>query len=346
MLGSLKGIPLRIFALILGILVVGLGVYLSFIQSAGYEKATATIISIEEDPNYIPDTQTENDKQYVVTVKYTVDGKDYTRVLDSYSSSYEVGKEVEVRYNPKDPGTVHSSPVFGYVFMAIGGVIVIIAIIWTVLEKTSAKRLKQSGGETVYMPSVKGKKRTLYFLTDLGTAKYGHRIEDSSRTVLYEAKMTKFTLTTPFCFDFIDHKNNITTPHLIGHEEETEWNTLLIDNHYTFTLDGEDIWKHLNRNGISVRTKITKKKTPTPVFTIFRDGLEIADMEATSQYVHEEDAEEHKEAAMVPVRGFYRITTREINLDLLFVTILAFARSGAGDDKGGRIGMVKGTIKD
>lgn len=345
MLGSFKGIPLKVLALVLAVVALGAGVYISFFQSAGFQKTTATIVSIKEDPNYVPDPQTENDKQYIVTIKYTVDGKDYTGVLDSYSSDYKVGKEVEVRYDPKNPGTVHSSPFFGYVLTAIGGAVLLFVIIWTVKEKSAVKRLKQIRGETVYQPSEKGEQRTLYFLTDVGTPKYGHRIEDKNRRVLYEAKMTKFTMTAPFGFDFIDHENNTVTPHLVGHEEETDWNSLLLDNHYTFKLDGEDIWNHLRRNGISVDSKIAHNDTIAPAYRILRDGEEIATMVSTSQYVHEEDAAAHKVAGKLAVQGFYRIQTSEKNLDLLFVTVLAFARSGAADDKGGRFGMLKGTLK-
>ena len=153
--------------------------------------------------------------------------------------------------------------------------------------------------------------------------------------MLYEAKMTKFSPLSDFHFDFIDHEKNKTTPHLIGHEEETDWNSFLIDNHYTFKIDGEDIWKHLKRNGISVQSKLGADKTLSVGYTIFRDGNQIATVETTSKYVHEEDEEAHSIASKIPVQGFYRIHTGERNLDLLFVTILAFARSGASDDKGG-----------
>ena len=68
---------------------------------------------------------------------------------------------------------------------------------------------------------------------------------------------------------------------------------------------------------------------------LFGNGAEIGYIEASSQYVHEEDAEEHAVANKVQVPGFYRIFTSEKNLDLLFVVALAFARSGATDDKGG-----------
>ena len=105
MLGSFRGIPFKIFALILAVIALGAGVYISFFQSAGFEKTTATIISIEDDPDYTPNHDDPNDRQRIVTIKYTVDGKDYTRKLDSDSPDYSVGKEVEVRYDPKNPGT-------------------------------------------------------------------------------------------------------------------------------------------------------------------------------------------------------------------------------------------------
>ena len=76
-----------------------------------------------------------------------------------------------------------------------------------------------------------------------------------------------------------------------------------------------------------------------------RDGYEIARARQTSQYVHEEDAEQHKAASAIPVQGFFRVWTREQNLDLVFMTLLAFARSGAGDDKGGNFGAIIGTLE-
>ncbi len=82
-----------------------------------------------------------------------------------------------------------------------------------------------------------------------------------------------------------------------------------------------------------------------PRYRISRDGVKIAVLESSSQYVHEEDAEQHKTASAIPVQGFFRVWTREQNLDLVFMTLLAFARSGAGDDKGGSFGAIIGTLE-
>ena len=343
---SVKGPGFKIVAAVIALAALIFGVYSTFFQSSGYETTTATIISVEEDPDYIPDPNSTNDKQYIVMAKYSVDGKDYTAKLDSYDPGYKVGGEVEVRYDPKDPSKMTSGFKFGIVFMIIGGVLLFGIIFISIKNKSSVKKLKEDvENDITYAPSEKGAERKLYFLTDLGTPKYGHRIEDANRRVLYEAKMTKFSPFSDFGFNFIDHEHNKTTAHLVGHQEDTEWNSLILDNHSGFPLDGENIWKHLKRNGVTVNSKFADGKVLTSSYTIFRDGVQIAYVEASSQYVHEEDAEAHSVASKIPVPGFYRVSTCERNLDLLFVTILAFARSSATDDKGGSRGILFNSMK-
>ena len=342
---SIKGPGLKIFAAIIAVVAIGFGVYSTFFQSSGYEETTATIVSIEEDPNYVPDPDTVNDVQYIVTAKYTVDGKEYTRTLDSYDPSYQVGGEVKIKYDPKDPSKISSGFGIGLYAMIAGGVILIIIIFVTVKKKASVKKIKEINGEFTFAPSVKGEERALYFLTDLGTAKAGHHLEDKDRRVVYEAKMTKFSPLSAFEFDFIDHENNKTTPHLIGHTEEMDWNSILIDNNYTFTFDGKDVWKQLRSLGVTIDSRIGGGEGVMPAYTIRRDGEELAYAESTSRYVHEEDAEAHKVAGKMPVQGFYRVRTREQNLDLLFVILVAMARSGATDERGGSRRMLFNTIK-
>ena len=149
--------------------------------------------------------------------------------------------------------------------------------------------------------------------------------------------MTKFSLTSPYGFDFIDHEHGRTTPHLVGHEEESEYNSFLLDSNYTFELDGVDIWKYLKKNGIDVQTE-RMDGAVWPRYRVSRDGAEIAVLESSSQYVHEEDAEQHSVVSKLAVPGFYRIRTREENLDAVFVTAMAFARSRALNDEGGTFG--------
>ena len=343
---SVKGPGIKIVATILALAALGFGIYTTFFQSAGYVDGTATIISIEEDPNYVPDPDKTNDVQYIVTAKYTVDGKEYTRVLDSYDPTKKVGDTVGIKYDPKDPSKVTSGFGFGIYLLIAGALILLIVIFTTVKKKVSVKKLKEMNGDLTFAPSEKGEERKLYFVTDLGTPKYGHRIEDQNRKVLYEAKMTKFTLSTPFGFNFIDHEHGKTTPHLIGHAEETDWNMLLIDNNYTISFDGKDIWKQLRNIGVTIDSRFGKAQGVMPSYTISKDGEELAYAENTSQYVHEEDEEQHKVAGKVPVQGFYRIRTREKNLDLLFTILVAMARSGATDERGGTRRTLFNTLAD
>lgn len=341
---SVKGPGIKIVASIIALVALVAGVYFTFFQSAGYVDGTATIISIVEDPDYIPDPDTSGDVQYIVTAKYIVDGKEYTTVLDSYSPSYKVGGTVDIKYDPKNPAKVTSGFGFGIYIMIAGAAILLIVIFATVKKRISVKKIKAINGEITFAPSEKGAERELYFLTDLGTPKFGHRIEDKNRNVLYEAKMTKFTLTTPFGFNFIDHEHGTTTPHLIGHAEETDWNMLLIDNNYTISFDGKDIWKFLRSIGVKLEARFGEAKGVMPSYTISKDGEEIAFVENTSQYAHEEDEEKHKVASKVPVQGFYRVYTKEKNLDLVFTILVAMARSGATDERGGTRRMLFNTV--
>ena len=342
---SLRGPKLKIFAAVLAVIALAGGIYFMFFESRGFVKTTATIVDLEVNFGAADESDT-----YTPTVEYTVDGKTYTGKLNQSSGSYKLGKTITVMYDPNDPSVVHGDNRIGLYFIAVGAVILGFIVVSTVKEKQAqqqAKELREVSGRTGYAASVQGEERELYFLSDLGTAKVGHRLEDSARRVLYEAKMTKFTVTTPFGFDFIDHEHGSTTPHLVGHAEESDWNSFLIDNHYTFEFDGVDVWKHLKQNGVSVDTSLGggSGKLLGLNARILRDGVEIARVESTSQYPHEEDTEAHKLAAKIPAQGFYRVWTREENLDLLFVTLLAFARSGASDDRGGSRGALLGTLR-
>ena len=340
---SLRGPKLKIFAGVLAALCLLAGVYFTFFHSRGFVKTSAVIVDLEADT-------TDGDTTYWPTVEYTVDGRTYTSRLDQGSGSYKMGKTITVLYDPGDPSVVHGGSGAGIYLMIAGAVILAFVLVTSFREKQNQKLVSEQRerlGQTGYAPSMQGEEREIYFLTDLGTPKYGHRLEDQSRRVLYEAKMTEFTMTQPYGFDFIDHEHGVTVPHLVGHNEESRWDSFLIDNHYTFELDGEDVWKHLRENGVSVETGFTAgEATLVGIrYRILRNGAEIARAEQTSRYVHEEDAEQHRAAGAIPVQGFYRVWTSQQNLDLLFVTLMAFARTGAGDDRGGNYGALLGTLK-
>lgn len=340
---SLRGPKLKIFFGIMAVISLVAGVYFTFFQIRGFEETTATIIDVVAD-------HTGEDITYWPIVEYTVDGITYTGQSDQSGPSYSVGQTTTIYYDPQNPEVFHGSGHSVY-FIVVGAVILVVIVVSSIRERKDQKEneeYRKATGHTGYAPHEEGEERELYFLTDLGTPKYGHRIEDGYRRVLYEAKMTKFSLTMPYKFDFTDHEHGITTPHLVGHEEQTQWGSALLDNHNTFDFDGVDVWKHLRQNGISVDTNYTVGEATLVgmKYRILRDGVEIARAEQTSQYPHEDDESQHKVAGALPVRGFFRIWTGEQNLDLLFVTLMAFARTEAADDRGGNYGAILGTIKN
>jgi hypothetical protein len=181
---SLKGPGLKIFVAILAVIALAFGAYSTFFRSAGFVDGTATIISIEEDPDYIPDPDASNDKQYITTVKYTVEGKEYTTKLNSYDPSYKVGGDVKIKYDPNDPSKLTSGFGFGIYLMIAGAAILLLILFLTIKKKISVKNLKEANGEITFAPSEKGEERELYFLTDIGTVKVGHRLEDKERKEL------------------------------------------------------------------------------------------------------------------------------------------------------------------
>ena len=328
-----------IFAIILALIAIGAGIYLTFFQSKGFEKTTAKIVSIKE----IPPLSVEDDPDHEVVVEYDVSGTHYTAKLDTYSPSYAVGQSVTVFYDPANPSTIHSGAGFGIYVLIIGGVILVVALGSLIVSRMKVKSLKDSGETVEYAPHEPCEERKLYFLTDQGTPKYGHRIEDGTRRILYEAKVTKFTLTTPTGFEFTDHEHGKVTHHLVGHEDNTTFNSILVDNYSTFSFDGEDVWKHLKKHGVRISSSFGSGNPLFLEYDVYRDDNLVAHIESSGQYVHEEDAEQHKAASKIlPIKGFFRITTTEGNLDLLFVVLLALARTSNADGDGGNYGLFTG----
>ena len=131
---SAGGPKLKIFAGILALIVLIVGVYMTFFQSRGFVKATAVITDVRMD-------STGESTVYYPTVEYTVNGKTYTAELDTASSSYRIGQAISVLYDPGNPSVVHDGSGFGLYLMIAGAVILAVVVF-------SAIREKQSGGST------------------------------------------------------------------------------------------------------------------------------------------------------------------------------------------------------
>ena len=124
-----RSVVLVIFLLI-GIALLGFGVYAQFFQTKGFEATTGTIERIDKTYRGYNDETMEDEYDYEVYVKYNVHGTEYSGRLDMYDPTYEEGKQVEVLYNPENPEDMHSEiGIFGLVLMAIGAVVAAGAIV-------------------------------------------------------------------------------------------------------------------------------------------------------------------------------------------------------------------------
>ena len=138
---------LFIFFASIGLLFTVLGIVLFFTQSIDKDDRVYTTAIIERIDRY---TDSDGDTSYDVFVSYYVDNKEYIEELNSYTSSYYEGKEIEVYYDKNKPSRVRTDG-FEFVFLifsVVGLVFVIIGlsgIIGSILKKKKVKELKQTG---------------------------------------------------------------------------------------------------------------------------------------------------------------------------------------------------------
>lgn len=100
---DLKQLLGAIIGLIMGIILIVCGFYNKNKQD-NYTETTAVITKIDIEEGVGDESDTYN-----IFVKYTVDDKEYNEKLDESSSSYSVGDEVKIKYNPSDPTDITSS---------------------------------------------------------------------------------------------------------------------------------------------------------------------------------------------------------------------------------------------
>ena len=118
-----KAAGIKIMFLIAGLLMIGLGVYFTFIKGKDYVKATAVVESLREEEG-IDSENNSRSMDYWPTVRYTVDGKEYRQELDTTVDKDDVGKELKIKYDPKDPNKVISDSLGMKLYLLIVGPIV------------------------------------------------------------------------------------------------------------------------------------------------------------------------------------------------------------------------------
>lgn len=116
-----------------GLILIIFGVIMFVInnQNQDYIKIESIVSNVE----LIQDEYTDNDGNqveatYDVTIKYTVDGKEYESTLENVSK-YNVGDKIVIYYNPKDPSQITQTKslilpiiiIFGGIAALTGGIV-------------------------------------------------------------------------------------------------------------------------------------------------------------------------------------------------------------------------------
>ncbi len=127
---SLRGPGPKIFAGVLAVIVLIVGVYMTFFQSRGFVRTTASMTDVRMD-------STGESVVYYPTVEYTVDGKTYTTELDTGSGSYRIGQTISVLYDPNNPSVAHDGSGFGLYLIIAGAVILAVIAFFAIREKQS-----------------------------------------------------------------------------------------------------------------------------------------------------------------------------------------------------------------
>lgn len=146
----------------LGTLFVVVGVIMA-INVFNYENAIDTTGVITEITRY---RDSDGDSSYDVYVSYYVDDEKYNSVLNSYSSSFYEGKEINIYYdktNPRKIG-VKSLDLLVLIFPGIGSIFAIIGylgVFVNVSKKRNEIKLKEFG-ELVYADYVETEYNTYY----------------------------------------------------------------------------------------------------------------------------------------------------------------------------------------
>ena len=129
-----------------------------------YKNKVDTVGTITEISNYHSDNK--NDGDYEVYVSYNVNGKEYESKLNSYSSSFYEGKEIDIYYGKDNPNKIGVKaldllflifPGVGLIFLIIGGTGILVKI----NKGKSEKKLKEKG-ELIYANYVETVLNTLY----------------------------------------------------------------------------------------------------------------------------------------------------------------------------------------
>lgn len=321
--------PARFFVPV-GLILIIFGIILLTFNTSNYTETKGNVTDV------VKLAHSDGEEQgYDVSVRYTVDGKEYTTTFSNISESYDSGDEIKVFYDPDSPDKTSNSRISGLIapaVIAVGALAVIFGIYKTITAFKKSKELDKSvpSGNNIpdeafaqlkYATGV----NEYYFSFNGHSLKPGYTVENKNRDVLFEGKMIKQALVGARTYEFINHITGEDVTHEVGHTVEQSYNDEFFSAKSWFKFDGKNVWDIIHEKGIRLSTDL-HSRFPNCIYNVMQNGEVLARVETCSVYVHEEDEAQHK--IKIPTGNmYYRFWTASDDLELLFLTIFAISET-------------------
>ena len=153
-----------------------------------------------------------------------------------------------------------------------------------------------------------------------GTIKQAFFLEDENGNVVYEGKMTKFSLFGASPFEFVNHVTNKSEEHKVGKTVTIEQggNDLIsfMSKRSYFKYDDKKIWDYLHDLGIRIDSKVSTSKIGM-TYEVSFEGKPLATIASSSL----------KGKSIITTDMYYDVTCEEKDLDLAFLVAFSIAKT-------------------
>lgn len=153
-----------------------------------------------------------------------------------------------------------------------------------------------------------------------GTVKQAFFLEDENGNVVYEGKMTKFSLFGASPFEFVNHVTNKSEEHKVGKTVTIEQggNDLIsfMSKRSYFKYDDKKIWDYLHDLGIRIDSKLSTSKIGM-TYEVSFEGKTLATIASSSP----------KGKSIITTDMYYDVICEEKDLDLAFLVAFSIAKT-------------------
>ncbi|MBQ4046286.1 MAG: hypothetical protein II627_07515 [Lachnospiraceae bacterium] len=154
----------------------------------------------------------------------------------------------------------------------------------------------------------------------LKTIKQSFSLEDENGNLIYEGKMTKFSLLGASPYEFVNHISKHKEEHKVGKtvtvEEDGNALLSLMSKKSYFKYDGKKIWDYLHDLGIRIDSSIAGNKLGMR-YDITCKGQPLATVATSSP----------KGKSIITTDLYYDVTCEEKDLDMAFLVAFSIAKT-------------------